>query len=159
MGNTRADNLDDVLTGNTLKAYRALMKSNKPIGPRELQKQLRLSSPSVASFHLEKLERSGLALKNENGEYSINAVYLKHYVRLQRFLIPRYMFHATLATFLLIGWAIVFLTPNFGFAIHDPIPAYSAALVLVFSYGVLVTAILAGLFWYETIGIIKKERI
>ncbi|MHB8567579.1 MAG: hypothetical protein ACYC7D_13640 [Nitrososphaerales archaeon] len=159
MGNRPPDNLDDVLTGTTMKVYRFLMKAGKPIGPRELQKQLGLSSPSVAAFHLDKLERTGLAMKNDQGEYSVNVIYLKHYVRLRRYLIPRYMFHATLATFLLVGWLVVFLTPNFRAAVRDPVPAFSSALILVFAYGVIVTLILVALFWYETIGIMRKERI
>lgn len=156
MGKRSSDNLDDILTGTTLKVYRTLIRSSEPIGPRELQKMLNLSSPSVASFHLDKLERSGLAAKNELGEYSINTVYLKHYVRLQRRLIPRYMFHATLATFLLLGWVLVYVSHSFS---HEVASTSSSALFLVFSYGVVVTAVLAGLFWYETIGIIRKERI
>lgn len=151
--------LDDILTGTTLKVYRELIKSSEPIGPRELQKTLSLSSPSVASFHLDKLERSGLASKNELGAYTVNTLYLKHYVRLQRRLIPRYLFHATLATFLLLGWVLVYVSHSFSVAYHDVASTYSSALFLVFSYGVVVTAVLAGLFWYETIGIMRKERI
>jgi DNA-binding transcriptional ArsR family regulator len=159
MGKRPPDSLDDILTGTTLKVYRALIRSGEPIGPRELQKILNLSSPSVASFHLDKLERSGLATKNDQGAYSVNTVYLKHYVRLQRRLIPRYMFHATLATFLLLGWVLVYFSHSFSVAFHDSASTESSALFLVFSYGVLVSAVLAGLFWYETIGIMRKEKI
>lgn len=156
MGKRPSENLDDILTGTTLKVYRALIRSSEPVGPRELQKVLSLSSPSVASFHLDKLERSGLAMKNELGVYSVNTVYLKHYVRLQRRLIPRYMFHATLATFLLLGWGVIFFSRGFSSMLQS---TGSSALLLVFSYGLVVTAILASLFWYETIGIMRKERI
>jgi|GEM_PF-5815700 len=69
------------------------------------------------------------------------------------------MFHATLATFLLICWMLVFLSPNPGEALRYPTPAAGSAIALLFGYGGLVTAVLAGLFWYETIGILKKERI
>jgi len=159
MRSKKGDNLDDVLTGTTLKVYRSLVKSKDPIGPRELQKSLGLSSPSVASFHLDKLERSGLAVKDEKGEYSVDRLYLKHFVRLQRFLIPRYSFHATIATFLLVGWAVVFFSPNFRVALNDPTPPVGSALLLVFAYGVVATGVLSGLFWYETIRIMKNERI
>jgi len=154
-----AKNLDDVLTGTTLKVYRLLMSLNEPIGPRELQKRLKLSSPSVASFHLEKLEKASLATKTQNGEYVVNRVYLKHYVRLRRFLIPRFMFHALLGTFLLLGWGIIFLSRNFSSSLRNGPISFQSVLLLVSVYGVIATLILVGLLWYETASIMRKDKI
>jgi predicted DNA-binding transcriptional regulator len=54
----------DVLKGTSLDIYRLLLKTGKPLGIREVQRALNLSSPSVAQYHLVKLEQAGL-LKRE----------------------------------------------------------------------------------------------
>ncbi len=66
-----SDETHDNLKGTTLEVYRFLLKSNKPVGARELQRALNLSSPSLAAYHLSKLEETGLA-KNENGEFVVS---------------------------------------------------------------------------------------
>ena len=66
------DDLDSILSGTTLRVYKALISAGRPVGPRELQKTIGLSSPSLALFHLEKLERAKLIIKSAEGTYSIN---------------------------------------------------------------------------------------
>ncbi|MEM2081495.1 MAG: winged helix-turn-helix domain-containing protein, partial [Candidatus Bathyarchaeia archaeon] len=83
----------DILKGTTLEIYRLLLKTNKPLGIREIQRALNLSSPSQAQYHLNKLEEAGL-LKREMGNYVINKVLLENCVRISRFLIPRYLFYS-----------------------------------------------------------------
>ena len=68
-----SDKTDDVLRGTTLEVYHFILKSGKPIGVREVQRALNLSSPSLAVYHMSKLEEAGL-LKRENGDYVINKV-------------------------------------------------------------------------------------
>ena len=87
---------ENVLRGTTLEVYRLLLKSSKPLGVREIQRTLNLSSPSLAVYHLSKLEEAGL-LKRENGDYTINRVLLEDTVRIRRFLIPRYLFYLVFA--------------------------------------------------------------
>ena len=53
------------LRGRTLRAYLFILKSPKPVGVRELQRSLGLSSPSVAYHHLDKLIRLGLIEKDQ----------------------------------------------------------------------------------------------
>jgi predicted transcriptional regulator len=65
MSSDQVDQTKDVLKGTTLEVYRFLLKSNKPVGTRELQRALNLSSSSVATYHLSKLEDAGL-LKRES---------------------------------------------------------------------------------------------
>jgi DNA-binding transcriptional ArsR family regulator len=144
---------DEVLTGTTVRVYRFLVTRDEPVGPRELQKQLKLSSPAVASFHLEKLLKNGLVSKNESeGTYTVDRVYLKHFIRLRRHLVPRYFFYALLSTFLSIGWlALGYLG---GLA-----PPLSKDSIFLFVYGPSTTVILACIFWYETLNVLRREKL
>jgi len=90
-----------VLRGTTLEVYRFLLKSNEPVGVRELQRALNLSSPSVANYHLSKLEDAGL-LKREQGGFTVNKYLLENSVKINRFLVPRYFFYAVFAVAVLI---------------------------------------------------------
>jgi DNA-binding transcriptional ArsR family regulator len=91
-----ADESIDLLKGTTRKVYSFLLKARKPLGIREIQKALNLSSPSVAAHHLSRLEQAGL-LRRENGEYIINRVLLNYNIRIFHFLIPRYFFYSVFA--------------------------------------------------------------
>jgi DNA-binding transcriptional ArsR family regulator len=91
-----ADDSKEVLKGTTLEVYRFLLKSSKPVGTRELQRALNLSSPSVATYHLSKLEDAGI-LKREGGGFTVSKYLLENSVKLNRFLIPRYFFYAVFA--------------------------------------------------------------
>ena len=82
-----------VLVGRTLKVYRYVLKTGKPIGIREAQRALKLSSPTLSSYHLSKLERAGL-LRQTNEGYVVDKVILHNFVRLRRSLIPRYLFYS-----------------------------------------------------------------
>jgi hypothetical protein len=151
---------DSALVGPTLKVYRMLLTSKEGLTAREVQKVLRMSSPSVAIFHLEKLERMSL-VKSEEGRYSVSRLYLKHYFRLRRFLIPRYIFHSMLTTFFLIGWlvlyALLFLSPGGSLVSASRTPALAIGVLL--TYGIAVTAIVALLFWFETLRVFKQDKI
>jgi hypothetical protein len=95
-----SDKTDDVLKGSTREVYRFLLKSGKPVGTREIQRALNLSSSSLAAYHLTKLEEAGL-LKKENGSYVVDKVVLEDCVKVSRFLIPRFLFYAIFAVLLL----------------------------------------------------------
>lgn len=66
---TNADN--EPLEGKTLNVYAYVVKEGKPVGPREVMRGVNLSSPSVAHWHLQKLEACGLLEKNSYGEYVV----------------------------------------------------------------------------------------
>lgn len=151
---------DSALVGPTLRVYRLLLTSREALAAREVQKRLQMSTPSLAIFHLEKLERLGLASKSADGHYSVSKLYLKHYFRLRRFLIPRYVFHSALATFFLFGWIVlcvlVYFSPN---SLLSESRAPSLAVGVLLSYGIVVAAVLAGLFWFETSRVLKQDKI
>jgi hypothetical protein len=95
------------LKGTTFEVYRFLLKSNKPIGAREIQRKLGLSSPSLAVYHLEKLVEIELVNKTK-GEYSITKNLLEDYIKVSRFLIPRFLFYSIFAVFALIAELLFF---------------------------------------------------
>lgn len=61
----------DVLRGLTLKVYRFILKNDKPVGIREVQRALNLSSPTLALYHMNKLEEAGLIKKELDGTLQI----------------------------------------------------------------------------------------
>ncbi len=101
----------EILKGTTFEVYRFLLKNGKPVGIRELQRALNLSSPSVATYHLSKLEDAGL-LKREGGNYAVAKYLLEHSVKISRFLIPRYFFYAFFAWVVLV-LELTFMKPEF----------------------------------------------
>lgn len=125
----------EVLRGTTLEVYRFLLKSSKPVGTRELQRALNLSSPSVATYHLSKLEDAGL-LKREGGGFTVSKYLLENSVKVAHFLVPRYFFYAVFA----IAALAVELT------LMRP-----ALLTREYAFSVVITGVLAGFCMYETV--------
>jgi DNA-binding transcriptional ArsR family regulator len=96
-----AEDAKDALRGTTLEIYRFLLKSNKPMGIREVQRALNLSSPSIVAYHFSKLEEVDL-VKREKGDYVVSRLILEHSIRVRRFIIPRHLFYAAFAIAVLI---------------------------------------------------------
>jgi DNA-binding transcriptional ArsR family regulator len=106
------DEPKDVLRGTTLEVYRFLLKSSKPVGVRELQRALNLSSSSVATYHLSKLEDAGL-LKRQDGGFSVDKYLLENSIKISRFLIPRYFFYSVFAITVLLVELTILRPPVF----------------------------------------------
>jgi predicted DNA-binding transcriptional regulator len=126
------------LKGNTLRVYWALLRSkNGMIGVREVQRTLKFSSPALASYHLSKLEELGL-VKKENSDYrlirEVKVGVLRQFTKIGSFMLPRYIFYASLLTTLFVFYLTQFKEVNF----------YS---IFALIFGGLSTAIM----WYETI--------
>jgi DNA-binding transcriptional ArsR family regulator len=96
-----SDEQEEALRGTTLDIYRFLLKRNEPVGAREVQRALNLSSPSLATYHLSKLEDTGL-IRKEDGGFRINKIVLEDSVRIRRFLIPRFLFYSIFAVLALV---------------------------------------------------------
>ena len=88
--------------GTTLRVYWYMFRSRGPVGVRETQRSLTLSSASVALYHLEKLREIGVAEKDEMGQYSLREKVqvgsLKMFLRIGHVILPRYLFYAVLLT-------------------------------------------------------------
>ena len=129
------DESKEVLKGTTLQVYRFLLKSNKPVGIRELQRALNLSSSSVATYHLSKLEDAGL-LKRQDSGYTVNKFLLENSIKISRFLIPRYFFYSIFALAVLI-LELTVMAP--------------AALYREYVFSVIATVVFVFFFVYETV--------
>jgi hypothetical protein len=80
----------EMLEGKTLNVYSFVVKEGKPVGPREVMRGTNLSSPSVAYWHLQKLEACGLIEKNTYGEYILKEkVNISGHLWIGRNLVPR----------------------------------------------------------------------
>jgi DNA-binding transcriptional ArsR family regulator len=128
------DDSKELLRGTTLEVYRFLLKSSKPVGIREVQRALDLSSSSVATYHLSKLEDAGL-LKKELGGFVVSKFLLENSIKISRFLIPRYFFYSVFAIAVLLTELTV-MKPAF--------------LYREYVFSLIATGILAFFFCYET---------
>lgn len=97
----RADNaqaIESELKGTTLRVYWEVFKSTRPVGVREMQRLTRLSSPSTALYHLEKLRGLGVVQKDEYGRYGvveeIKPSQFRMFLRIGRIILPRFVFYA-----------------------------------------------------------------
>ncbi|MGI0092270.1 MAG: winged helix-turn-helix domain-containing protein [Nitrososphaerales archaeon] len=120
---------ENVLVGTTLTVYRHLYKVGKPLGIRDVQKGLGLSSPSVAQYHIRKLLQAGL-VKEEDGGYVVDKSVFENVIRIRRSVIPIQIaysvFYATMLVALFVLFARSGLSPLFIFAFV----AISSAMVL-----------------------------
>lgn len=105
--------MDDVkskLKGTTLQVYWHLLRSGKPTSIRRLQRELGFSSPSVASYHLEKLLNMELIRRNAIGDYelgkTVSLEVMNSFVKISRLMIPRYMFYTMFFFTLLIVFIV-----------------------------------------------------
>ncbi|MGA2874981.1 MAG: hypothetical protein ABSE82_05490 [Nitrososphaerales archaeon] len=102
------------LKGRTLKAYLFILKNDRSVGVRELQRALGLSSASVAYHHLDRLTRMGLIEKNSFSEYkvtkNVSVNVLQAFTQVGRLLVPRFTFYAVFFTTLLLGYVLIFLS-------------------------------------------------
>jgi hypothetical protein len=88
-------NTSEELEGTTLKVYVHLIGEGKPLGPREVMRDLNLSSSSVAYRHLQKLENIGLIQKDSYGQYTVKEkINIKGHLWVGRNLVPRLIFYS-----------------------------------------------------------------
>jgi hypothetical protein len=127
-------NIERKLSGRTLQVYLYLQRKKEPSGIREVQRDLGLSSPSVADYQVEKLVSMGLAAKDNHGRVfvtrKVRVKALDSYVNFGRFSVPRLAFYASVFT------AVAILYVAFSFS--------SLSI-----YGVAVPAAAAAVLWLE----------
>jgi hypothetical protein len=125
------------LKGNTLRVYWYLLNSSTEfIGPRQVQRELGFSSPSLSVYHLEKLLDLGL-VKKKSGEYQLKEIVdvgvLKQFMKWKGIIVPRYVTYATMISTLFVFFLTQLREINF----------YSLFALI---FGSLSTTI----FWFET---------
>lgn len=102
------------LEGTTLNVYSCMVKEGKPLGPRETMRIANLSSPSVAYWHLQKLDTLGLVTKNDYGEYVIKEkINISGHLWIGKTLIPRLIFYAFFFVGILAIEGVVIAAPFF----------------------------------------------
>lgn len=135
---------ESLLRGRTLRVYYELLSLREPIGPRQLQRKLGLSSPSLAAYHLEKLVEFGL-VRCDRGVYSVEQVVqvgvLKQFIFIGRLALPRHLFYAAFFTVTLITYIAIYPQP------------LTFANVVAWMLG----GIAAGICWYETIRVHRSR--
>ena len=101
----------DELTATGLRTYIYLVKVGKPVGPREVMRGAKLTSPSVAYRNLQKLLDMDLLSKDEYSNYVVKEkVGIKGYMWIGKSLIPRFiMFGLVFLIVLAVEIAIVLL--------------------------------------------------
>jgi len=89
------------IKGNTLRVYLFLLRQG-PSELREVQRGLGLSTPSLASYHLDRLLTMGYASQNEAGKYyavrEVSGEILEGFSRVGVLLVPQLLFFAVLFT-------------------------------------------------------------
>ncbi len=130
--------LEYALRGKAWQVYWYLLKNGNPASVREVQRNLRFSSPSVAYHHLEQLRELGLVQKEEVGGHyvlvsEVKIGVLRHYVKLGKLLFPRYFFYALFSTVFYLAF-LLFL-----------VQAFTRESLFIITFGAIVCAI----FWYE----------
>ena len=137
--------IESELKGKTLLVYTYMLKRpNDPVGVREVQRELGFSSPSVSSYHLNKLQELGL-VENVYGDYKImrdiKVGVLRQFITLGGLMLPRYLFYAVLMTTMLLTFLVQ--TPFY------PTREYISTVVM----GLVPCIIL----WFETIKIWRER--
>jgi len=129
-----------------LRVYWYLLRNARPVGVRETQRALSMSSPSTALYHLEKLRELGVTEKDVVGQYflkqQVQIGTLKMFLKVGHLLLPRYLFYAVFLTSALLVYGIV------GLLIRGSVePA-----------GIIFGGTGAGISWYECARM-WKERV
>jgi len=102
--------IESELKGKTLLVYMHMLKKpGDKVGVREVQRELGFSSPSVSSYHLNKLQELRL-VENEYGDYKlvrdIKVGVLRQFITFGGIMLPRYLFYAVLLTTMLVTYFI-----------------------------------------------------
>ncbi|MEM2124901.1 MAG: winged helix-turn-helix domain-containing protein [Candidatus Methanosuratincola sp.] len=134
------------LKGTTLRVYWILLKhGEKGAGPRDIARELGLSSPSVAAYHIEKLRNLGIVEKTGEGAYvpkkDVDVEVVSDFVRVLGMMLPRFFFYSVFFTTMLITFLIVYPLRS------DP----QTVVALVFG----LTASM--IFWAETLRVMRRR--
>ena len=102
--------IESELKGKTLLVYMHMLKNpGDSVGVRAVQRELGFSSPSVSSYHLNKLDELGL-VENIHGDYrlvrEVKVGVLRQFVTFGGMMLPRYLFYAVLMTTMLVTYLV-----------------------------------------------------
>jgi len=143
---TEEERMSSELKGNTLLVYWYLLKKGRgSCGVREVQKVLGFSSPSSASYHLEKLRGLGVVSKDRSGDYQVSRVVkadvIGAFIFFGGYAFPKYLIYASATSIMVLLFPALFS--------HALSPMMMATLFP----GALASAI----FWYETLKVWRHK--
>ncbi len=131
------------LEGITLRVYLYTVRKGKPVGPRDVMKGAKLSSPSVAYRHLQKLEDMGYLQKNNYGEYiTKDKAHVRGYIWIGRRMLPKMLVYSLIFISILIVELIVL-------ALHYSVENY--VFKVFFMLLILITGFAMAVFTVEAI--------
>ncbi|TFH06652.1 MAG: transcriptional regulator [Candidatus Thorarchaeota archaeon] len=141
------EELVDELKGKTLLIYWYMIRTNKPLGAREIQRNTGLSSSSLALHHLNKLIELGLVKTNKYGQYivarRVAPGLLSLYIGTGRLFAPRFVLYALFFTSMFISTILIFFTR-----------LDSASILLL-----IVSLFASIIFWHETYKMWKVQPL
>ncbi len=97
------------LQGTALRIYWHLIRQRTPTGIRDIQRALRLSSPSLVRHHLDHLEQAGLVQQTREGPVAVRNIRvgaLEMFIGFGRLQLPRQIFYAAFFSTILIFFVI-----------------------------------------------------
>jgi len=131
------------IKGNTLRVYLFVLRSG-PCELRDVQRGLKLSTPSLAFYHLSKLVEVGVVNRTEDGRYivvnDISADLVDGYVKFGRRIVPQLFLVTLVFTGILVYYA--YLVWRVPLDLDDIV-------TVVYSLSIVVL-------WYETIKIWRR---
>jgi DNA-binding transcriptional ArsR family regulator len=131
--------------GNTLKIYLFLLKHGSS-ELRDIQRGVRLSSASLASYHLGKLLEAGFVKQDEYGRYSVikdsSEKVIEGYSKVGPKVVPQMFFFTLFFTIISIFFSFASLYA----------PSYTPYLVAV-------CIAMVAVFWFETIKLWRKLTV
>ncbi|MDF1540002.1 MAG: hypothetical protein P1Q69_13985 [Candidatus Thorarchaeota archaeon] len=139
--------VENQLKGNTLLVYWYMLRCMKPLGAREIQRAVRLSSSSLALHHLNKLIELKLVGKDQFGSFiiikAVRPGLLGFFIGSGRMFIPRFVLYAFFNTGLLISCTILFSS------------RLDAVSIILLASLVVTTLV----FWFETFKMWKTQPL
>ena len=118
-----------------------MYKTGRPLGVHELQRELGLSSPSVASYHIKKLTEQGL-VREQDGGFVVDRVLFENMIRVRRSVIP----FQTMYTVFFASTLVIMLT------IYFP-----SSITPVYLFSVFVNIAALCFFLYETTKVLRRD--
>ncbi|MHA1137445.1 MAG: helix-turn-helix domain-containing protein [Candidatus Thorarchaeota archaeon] len=132
------DEFGGELKGRTLLVYWYMIRANKPLGAREIQRATELSSSSLALHHLNKLIDLGLVKTDKYGQYivarRVAPGLLSMYIGTGRLFAPRFVLYALFFTSIFVSSILILITR---------IDTISVLLLIVSFFA-------SAIFWHET---------
>jgi hypothetical protein len=140
---------DEELNTTTFHTYLYMVRVGKPVGPRDLMRGAKLSSPSVAYRNLQKLMDQGLVAKDEYGNYVVKEKrHIKGYIWFGRTLFP---------TFAIFGFIFMGVLAA-ELAVLTPHLILNAPIEESFWLLTIVTIVAAAIFLIEALRFRKKPK-